>query len=298
MMETLKVRELLFGLRYVLSYRLLANPAPLICGLNLHNRCNLKCHHCRITERSDESLTFEDSKKKLDLFYNEGGRTVYFEGGEPFLWHDGKYKLEDLVRYARCKGYLSSVVYTNGTFPIETSADTVFISIDGLKDTNDHLRGSSFDRVIENINRSDHSSQYINFTINNLNKNEILDFCEFINGFNKIKGIFFYFHTPYYGYDELYIDRRQREKILETLIRNKRRYKILNSYAGLKSALRNDWERPLEICRIYEGEKVFTCCRFEGNKDLCSNCGYLSYAEINQVLKFKTSAIWNAIKYF
>jgi len=151
---------------------------------------------------------------------------------------------------------------------------------------------------MQNINESNHPSLYINFTINNFNKNEILDFCDFINGVKKIQGIFFYFHTPYYGYDDLFINEKGKTEILTRLIKNKRKYKILNSRAGLKSAIRNDWKRPLNICEIYEGGKTYSCCRFPDNEALCRDCGYLSYAEIDQVLKLKPSAIRNAINYF
>jgi hypothetical protein len=170
--------------------------------------------------------------------------------------------------------------------------------MDGLKTTNDFLRGNVFDRIMQNINESNHPSLYINFTINNINKNEVRDFCEFINSVKKIRGIFFYFHTPYYGYDNLFIDSKEKTEILTRMIKNKRKYKILNSKAGLKSAIRNDWKRPLDICKIYEGGKTFSCCRFPDNEILCRDCGYLSYAEIDQALKFKPSAILNALKYF
>ena len=38
----------------------------------------------------------------------------------------------------------------------------------------------------------------------------------------------------------------------------------------------------------------------EGNCELtfCKDCGYLSYAEIDQTLKLKPGAITNALKYF
>ena len=282
----------------MLAYRFLKDKTPLICGLVMHNKCNLNCLHCRITERPADILTFEESRRIIDAFYSEGGRTIYFEGGEPFLWHDREYQLEDVVRYAHNRGFLATIIYTNGTYPLETAADTVFISLDGLKETNDLIRGQAFDRIMQNILASQHPSLYINFTINNYNKNEILDFCSFLNGVKQIKGIFFYFHSPYYGYDDLFINDEGKKEILTRLIENKSRYKILNSRAGLKSALRNDWNRPLNICRIYEGGERYLCCRFPGNEDLCRNCGYLSYAEIDQVLKFKPSAIRNAIKYF
>ena len=292
------MRHLFYGLKYVLSYRFLKEKKPLICGVVMQNKCNLKCLHCRITERSSEKLSFEESKNLINSFYNKGGRTIYFEGGEPFLWRDREYRLEDVVKYARKKGFLATIIYTNGTYPLETSADTVFISMDGLKKTNDSIRGNVFERIMENINESNHPALYINFTINNINKNEILDFCDFINGVKKIRGIFFYFHTPYYGYDELFINEKEKSEILTSLIINKRKYKILNSRAGLKSAIRNDWKRPLNICKIYEGEKTYSCCRFPDNEALCRDCGYLSYAEIDQTLKLKPGAIINALKYF
>jgi Fe-coproporphyrin III synthase len=296
--KTPGITHFLYGLKYVLAYRFRKEKTPLICGLVMHNKCNLNCLHCKITERPSYSLGFEESKSIIDSFYSEGGRTIYFEGGEPFLWHDKENQLDDVVRYAHDKGFLATIIYTNGTFPIETSADTVFISLDGLKETNDRLRGKVFDRIMQNIHKSNHPSLYVNFTINNYNRNEILDFCDFINGVKKIKGIFFYFHSPYYGYDDLFISDDGKKEILTSLIHNKNKYKILNSTAGLKASLKNNWNRPLDICRIYEGVETYTCCRFSGNEELCRNCGYLSYAEIDQVLKFMPSAIRNAIKYF
>lgn len=234
----------------------------------------------------------------LHSFYKQGGRTLYIEGGEPFLWHDGHHDLEDVVEYSHSIGFYSTIIYTNGTIPIKTSADTVFISLDGLQKTHDFIRGQTFNKIMKNIYESRHPSLFINFTINNYNKNEIKDFCEQINKIDQLQGIFFYFHTPYYGYDDLYIEPVERIEILHQLLNYKSKYKILNSRAGIKSAIRNDWKRPLDICHVYEGGDVFTCCRFPGNPELCQNCGYLSYAEIHQTLRLRPSAIFNALKYF
>ena len=82
------------------------------------------------------------------------------------------------------------------------------------------------------------------------------------------------------------------------LMELKGRYNILNSTAGLKAAIRNDWKKNLDICRIYEGGKYFSCCRENGNGTVCKDCGYLSYAEIDQALKLKPGAVLNALKYF
>ncbi len=212
---------------------------------------------------------------------------------------DGRYGIEQVVEYASKVGYFTVVIYTNGTIPIRTSADTVFISIDGLQETHDSLRGgASFDRIVDNIRRSEHPSQFINFTINRHNMAELEAFCSYVDGLEQIRGTFFYFHTPYYGHDDLYVEPAERESILRSLLQYKSKYRILNSRAGLRSALRNDWKRPLDICAVYEKGVSHKCCRYHGDPELCRNCGYLSYAEIDQTLKLKPSAVLKALKYF
>jgi MoaA/NifB/PqqE/SkfB family radical SAM enzyme len=292
------MKPFLYGLRYVLDYRLMGRTRPLIRGLVLTNRCNLRCRHCTITSRGPMDLSYAQVTAAIDAFYEQGGRCLYLEGGEPFLWHDGRYGLDDIVDYAHGLGYLTVVIYTNGTLPLDTSADTVFVSVDGLQETHDALRGKSFDRIMENIRGSTHPSLYINYTINVENKDQIEAFCEQIDRLDRIRATFFYFHTPYYGYDELYIEPGERRRIVTALLELGKRYRILNSPAGLRSALRDDWKRPLGVCSVYEDGVVYPCCRHSGDPDLCQQCGYLSYAEIDQTLKLKPTAILNALKYF
>lgn len=292
------MKHLMYGIKYVINHQIFKKNTPLICGLVISNRCNLHCRHCKIAERGMKDLSFEEAITVLNSFYEEGGRTVYMEGGEPFIWHDRQYHLEDIVEYSHKIGFFTVIIYTNGTIPIKTSANTVFISVDGLQKTHDFLRGKTFNRIMKNIQESQHPSLYINYTINSYNKNEIKEFCEYINRINQIRGICFYFHTPYYGYDDLYIEPNERNEILLKLLNYKKKYKILNSRTGIKSVLNNDWKRPLDICYVYEKGEMYKCCRYPGDSELCQNCGYLSYAEIGQTLKLKPSAILNALKYF
>jgi MoaA/NifB/PqqE/SkfB family radical SAM enzyme len=243
-------------------------------------------------------LSFGEVRAAIDSFHREGGRCLYLEGGEPFVWRDDPHTVEDVVDYAHALGFLTVVVYTNGTLPLRTSADTVFVSVDGLRSTHDALRGKSFDRIMQNIQDSGHASLFINYTINRSNKDEIGEFCEHVHGNEQVRGTFFYFHTPYYGRDELCIEPDEKRRILRRLLDYKRHYRILNSRAGLKSAWRNDWRRPLDICSIYEKGALHQCCRYPNDLQLCRECGYLSYAEIDQTLKLRPSAIRNALQYF
>ena len=292
------MKHLIYGIKYVINHQIFKKNTPLICGLVISNRCNLHCRHCKIADRGMKDLSFEEAITVLNSFYEEGGRTLYLEGGEPFIWHDRQYHLEDIVEYSHKIGFFTVIIYTNGTIPINTSPNTVFISVDGLQKTHDILRGKTFNRIMKNIQESQHPSLYINYTINSYNKNEIKEFCEYIDKINQIRGICFYFHTPYYGYDDLYIEPNERNEILLKLLNYKKKYKILNSRTGIKSVLNNDWKRPLDICYVYEKGEMYKCCRYPGDSELCQNCGYLSYAEIGQTLKLKPSAILNALKYF
>lgn len=292
------MKPVTWGIKYVLRHHLTKTRVPLICGLVLTNQCNLQCRHCRVASRGHQHLSFQESTGVIGSFYQEGGRCLYLEGGEPLLWRDRERGIEDVVNHAHEVGFFAVVIYTNGTLPLRTSADTLFVSLDGLQETHDRLRGVSFTRIIDNIRNSTHPSLFINFTINKYNKDELAGFLSYVHGVKRIRGTFFYFHTPYYGHDELYVEPAERAVILRRLLEYKRRYRILNSRAGLQSALRNDWKRPLEICSVYEKGDRYKCCRYPNDPELCRNCGYLSYAEIDQTLKLKPSAILNALKYF
>ena len=292
------MKPITWGIKYILRHHLSSRRVPLICGLVLTNRCNLQCRHCRIASRGDRHLGFREITGVIDSFYQEGGRCLYLQGGEPLLWRDSKHGIEDVVEYAHEAGFFTVVIYTNGTLSIRTSADTVFVSLDGLQETHDGLRGASFARIMDNICDSANPSLFVNFTINSHNKDELEGFLAHVHGVKQIRGTFFYFHTPYYGHDELYVEPGERAVILRRLLEYKRRYRILNSRAGLQSALKNDWKRPLEICSVYEKGDRYKCCRYPDDPELCRNCGYLSYAEIDQTLKLKPSAILNALKYF
>ena len=128
----LSIKYFLFGVNYIANYQLFRKKTPLVCGMTVTNACNLRCRHCRVMERGARSLTFEEIISAMQSFYQQGGRTLYLQGGEPFIWRDGKRTIEDIIVYSHNMGFLTSIIYTNGTIPINTSASTVFVSMDGI----------------------------------------------------------------------------------------------------------------------------------------------------------------------
>jgi len=78
---------------------------PFIGGMVINERCNLHCTHCKVANRDIPDLTYNEVKKGLEIFYKMGIRSVFFEGGEPFLWKDRNYKPDDLITLARELGF-------------------------------------------------------------------------------------------------------------------------------------------------------------------------------------------------
>lgn len=289
---------LVYGISYLFNYWVKGQYTPLTCGLVLHNKCNLRCLHCDVINRETSAMTYKECINVIDDFYDRGGRCVYFEGGEPMLWKDNNYQLEDLVSYAKEKGYFSTIIYTNGTQKLKSEASTIFVSIDGITHTHEHIRGECYNQIIANIKSSSHPSIFINYTINTINYQDIKPFLDYSKQIQNIRGVFFYFHTPYYGYDDLFIDKERKGRIINELILLKQKYSILNSKAGLSSSLKDSWKKENSICQVYEDGQYYNCCRDNNNGKTCQDCGYLSYAEVDQTLKLKPSAIINALHYF
>jgi len=292
------IKYLSYGAKFVIDKRILKKDHAFIAGLVLGESCNLNCNHCHVChDNNDNDLSFKMVEKGLNELYNEGIKLLAITGGEPFYWKDQDKNLEDVIALARKIGFLIISVYTNGTFQLSSSADDLFVSIDGLKENSHKLRKPVYDQVISNIKASNHKNIIINFTINAENKDEIEDFCAYIASIGQIKGIFFYFHTPYYGKDDLFIPFEERQKIILKILQLKKKYKILNSKATLLDVYNDNWQRPSSICKVYSKNEIFTCCRSVENKEACQECGYLGYPEVINITKLKPSALLTALNY-
>ena len=111
-----------------------------------------------------------------------------------------------------------------------------------------------------------------------------------------IIGVMFYFHTPYYGFDELYLSVEEREPIINHLIKYKQvGMPIINSKAGLLALKSGNWQRRLPVTCVTDIDGEYVCCR--ASDDICENCGYAACTEITEVRNLKLSAIVGMRKY-
>ncbi len=290
--------SVLSAVTYLVDTRIRGRRIPFIAGLVLGESCNLNCEHCSVARYSRvNDLSFEEIGSGIRLLYEKGIKLLAITGGEPFIWRDEHHHLEDVIALARETGFKVVSVYTNGTCRLESSADVIFVSIDGLKESSNKLRGNVYDKVIKNVTQSGHPNIIINCTINNLNQHELERICEFTSTIDNVKGIFFYFHTPYYGKDSLFIPFTERRQIVKRIIDLKRRFKILNSTAALKDVYYDRWERPTDLCQVFANNRIYKCCRSIGNPGVCRECGYLGYPEIINMTKLRPTAVWSAFSY-
>ena len=270
---------------YLFSYylrSLFGQKRPLLGGIKLTHACNLSCMHCPFRQRKGSFLSFSQVISSLATLYEWGVRIIIIEGGEPFLWRDGEYDVADVVAEAK-KRFFSVGVTTNGTFPIDADADIVWVSIDGLRDTHDRIRGASFDRIMANIAASQHPRIYAHLTINALNWQEIPELVELLS--SAVTGITIQFHYPYREVDgALSLPFDKRMEVLECLARMKRHgWPIVDSYACLKALKDNRWKcHPWMIASVDPDGTLTHGCYVKNRGEIaCEQCGFSAHTELS-----------------
>lgn len=118
--------------------------------------CNLRCQQCYAVagKQLDNELSLLEMKKLIDDLKKMGVIRIFFTGGEPFIRPD----ILEILKYAD-KNNFAMYISTNGTFikpetirVLKTLKHlrTFQISIDGIKNTHDTVRGvkGTFDKAI------------------------------------------------------------------------------------------------------------------------------------------------------
>ncbi len=127
------------------------SPLPSLRYLELliTDRCNLTCRHCYLGEPAQRELPLDVIIDVLDQFEEIQGLRVLISGGEPLLHRDFDGLNEYLSSYP-----LRRVLFTNGLLldkrRLENlSVEEIQVSIDGLEEAHDALRGrGSFKKAL------------------------------------------------------------------------------------------------------------------------------------------------------
>ena len=284
--------------RFVWRFVVLRRPEPLIYGIALTDRCNLRCRGCHVSNTGRPDMTWGQLVDMLDSAWNRGFRELYFSGGEPMLWRDGGHTLEDAIVEAKRIGFFHVHVYTNGTFGLNTSADLVWVSMDGLPGTFAKRRGDHFHQVERAVRQGRHPKVAVIYVIDRNTAEGVEAYLRWVRETNfPVMGVMFYCHTPYYGRDELFLSVEERAPIIDRLLGCIRAgLPVLNSRAGLRALKSGDWPRRVPVAHVADCEGEYVCCR--ASDDVCVDCGYAACTELTEFQRLRPSAVLGMTRYW
>lgn len=161
---------------------------PLSAHVKLTENCQAKCISCDYWKSRWRDHIDTDRAVELVNEINAAGiRALRFTGGEPLLRKD----LFDILRKANTSGIKRIILQTNGLLlkklhqEINASPITnISVSIDGLKEANDHIRGirGYFDLAMEGIQLLRGKKVAISVTLNRISARELGQLAEVAHG--------------------------------------------------------------------------------------------------------------------
>lgn len=289
----MNISRIAYLAKYYAGAKFLNDKKPILAGMKLTHRCTLHCRQCPYWKRPVPDLKWERVVQILPSLYERGIRILILEGGEPLLWKDHHRGISDVVMEARKYFYCVGVT-TNGTLPLNVPTDVAWVSIDGLRETHDSLRGESFDRIIDNIRNSKHPNIFANITINRLNRLEIPQLIKFLA--SMVKGITVQFFYPYPESEDLLLTWNERAMVLDELIDLKKEgYPVTDSVPALRALKTNKWVcEPWMIANVEPDGTYNHGCYLKNrtmDDDPCALCGFAAHTEISLAFQLNVPAI-------
>ena len=291
-------RRLWFYAGFIWRFVVLQRPEPLIYGIALTDRCNLACRGCHVANTGRRDMTWDEITAAMRDAWSRGFRDLYLSGGEPMLWRDGMHDLADVIAEAKRIGFFHVHVYTNGLLGIEPSADLVWVSMDGLPGVFEQRRGDHFCQVESVVRMSGHPKIAVIYVIDRNTAEGIEPFLRWVRETNfPVMGVMFYFHTPYYGRDELFLTAEERAPIIDRLIDDIRAgLPGMNSRAGLLALKSGNWPRRFAVAAVADVDGESVCCR--ASDEVCADCGYAACTELTEVQRLRPSALLGMMRYW
>ncbi|MBA3045489.1 MAG: radical SAM protein [Candidatus Thermoplasmatota archaeon] len=243
--------------------------------IDITDNCNLRCGHCyhfhgkNVFEKKE--LPLGVWKKRFRTLHRGGIRCVLLVGGEPALRADVLMLAHNIFPFV--------YVITNGTVFIPKKFNhLLFVSLDGMRETNDIIRGrDTFDRVLKNYSGDKRVAINMTITMDNYRELENVVRLSKKHGFRGVVC-----NICASGTDvkvPMHIKADERKTVMKELRRVKEKYP---KQFLLSDAMLRWYEKADHRGRCYWGDDVLhfdvnwkkrRC--FGSNAD-CSNCGCLA----------------------
>ncbi len=243
--------------------------------IDVTDNCNLRCGHCYHFHGKDdfekEDIFINIWKKRFVDLYKQGIRFVLLVGGEPAMRNDVLMLAHDTFPFV--------YVITNGTIFIPKEFDhLLYVSLDGMRETNDSIRGAGgFDKILKNY--SGDKRVAINMTITMDNYKELDDVVQ-LSKEHGFRGVVCNICAS--GTEikiPMHVKAEERKLIVDEL----KRVKQIHPKQFLPSINMLDWyEKPDHRGWCYWGDDVlhydvnWNTRRCFGPSTDCSNCGCLA----------------------
>jgi len=304
MFEKRRIYRFLDILEFYWQRKVCGKKIPLLASFKLTYHCNINClgcpFHLRVQEGGETQISRDQAIKALHALKEQGTRIVVFEGGEPSIWRDGTYDIDDLVLYAKTL-FTTVAVTTNGTFPLDLPSDVLWVSLDGTKEIQDRLRSNTFDEVLHNLKKSRHPRLYVHFTMNSENWRDLEPLLEMLKGVPSVRGLTLQlFYSYEQGETSFSLSPEERRAALENALRLKRKYRILNPRRSLKAMIENNWTCHDDILMNVDPDGSITrgCYVKTRGRINCRGCGFTPVAEASGALDLYPASMIAGIRTF
>ncbi len=159
-------------------------------GLDITNRCNLKCTHCYWwRQKKNPDLDDEQMIEFMKSLRRKGLKVIYLLGGEPLLRPNicaEAGKIFDFI-----------MIFTNGTLGYPPVNNALYsLSIDGPERIHDKLRGKGIFKKVTDILDNQSTKVMIHITVCRSNRDHLEETIENFVHRKNVRGIYFCFYCP------------------------------------------------------------------------------------------------------
>jgi len=258
----------------------LGDRSPLSATLKLTTQCNLRCNHCPWLKQKSQDLSTGKWKNIIRELKKRGVRFLVLEGGEPTLRQD----LQELIEFGRSLGMIT-IVATNCTRSLKEYRPEMFlVSIDGLRDEHDRLRGQGvFNRVVENLSTTTlHKRALISLSRDNIHQLE--DILAF---FSPLVDSFWFSFVYDYHTRESHVALSSEEKkdAASKILFLYKTYPIANSLSYLKNVGSNRQCRDWLLSTVTSDGTIHSGCMIATlERCRCEDCELACHRELSDTI--------------